>query len=248
MLIAFFLVACIALVAEDQYRRRLQRRNPAAAPRFRRMDAVRLWRFGARQIVFAAVLAAAWMTGGWSLASIGVHHPEKWLDSVLVGEVGFLLLIVAHSLILFVTRNFPQVRTAGARANARLWPRTAGLKALTILFICVMNPFIEEIVMRGILIHQWGIALGSPVFPIAVGFVLNALLHLYQGWRLQLWHALFFAMSVTLLYSPYGLTAAIVAHIFGDSLPFLFLRRNLRRARAARIAQRPARSSNNATT
>ncbi|MBC8026631.1 MAG: CPBP family intramembrane metalloprotease [Steroidobacteraceae bacterium] len=247
MLIAFFLVACVALVAEDQYRRWRQRRNPAAATRFRRMNAARLWRFGA-QILFAAVLVAAWKMGAWSLASIGIHHPERWLDSILVGELGFVMMIVGHSLVLFATRNLPQVRTAGARANARLWPRTAGLKVLTILFICAMNPFIEEIVMRGILIHQWGLALGSPVLPIAVGFVLNALLHLYQGWRLQLWHALFFAMAVTLLYSPYGLTAAIVAHIFGDSLPFLFLRRNLRRARAARIAQRPAKSSTAATT
>jgi hypothetical protein len=88
------------------------------------------------------------------------------------------------------------------------------------------------------LIHQWALFFGSAAIPIVVGFVLNSLLHWYQGWRMQLWHAMYFAIAVGLLYSQWGLVAAITAHVFGDVMPFVGLRRNLLRARAERRAAR----------
>ncbi len=85
------------------------------------------------------------------------------------------------------------MRLAAVRGNLRVWPRQRSLKIVATIFFVVFNPFTEELVMRGILIHQWGLLLGSPAVPIVVGLVLNSLLHWYQGWRMQLWHALFFA-------------------------------------------------------
>jgi membrane protease YdiL (CAAX protease family) len=97
--------------------------------------------------------------------------------------------------------------------------------------------------MRGILIHQWGEMIGSPVLPVVIGFLLNAALHLYQGWRSQLWHAMFFGAAVYLLYSPWGLAAAMVAHVLGDVLPIVVLRRQLKLIRRSRLREwriRPA--------
>jgi hypothetical protein len=73
--------------------------------------------------------------------------------------------------------------------------------------------------------------------------VLNSLLHWYQGWRMQLWHVLFFALAVSLLYSPWGILAAITAHVFGDLAPVISLRRQLLRVRAEQRRARAARAS-----
>jgi membrane protease YdiL (CAAX protease family) len=135
------------------------------------------------------------------------------------------------------------MRLAAARGNLSVWPRRRSHKIFAAVFIMGFNPFTEELVMRGILIHQWGLLLGSAVIPVIVGLVLNALLHGYQGWRMQPWHAMYFATSVALLYSPWGLIAAVTAHVLGDVLPFVHLRRNLQRARAAARTARVARAA-----
>ncbi len=137
-----------------------------------------------------------------------------------------------------MTRTLGRMRLVAIRGNLRVWPRDRAGKQFAMLFIMVFNPFTEELVMRGILIHQWGLMLGSPAIPIAIGLLLNGALHWYQGWRMQLWHAMFFCIAVILLYSPWGLAAAITAHVFGDVMPFVRLRRQLLRARATRRALR----------
>jgi hypothetical protein len=45
---------------------------------------------------------------------------------------------------------------------------------------------------------------------------------------------MYFAVAVWLLYSPWGLPAAMAAHVLGDVLPILLLRRNLKSAQKAR--------------
>ena len=237
MLIAFFLISTSYLAGYDQLRRFRHRRDPRNFRLPRRLTNAQLARFGARQILFAAVLAASWFAGGWDARSVGLHH-DSVLYAILAGEVGFLALVLIHLAGVFALRKLPAMRVAAARGNMRIWPRGRVPQAFAVLFIMVMNPFVEELVMRGILIHQWGLALGSPVLPIAVGFVLNALLHWYQGWRMQFWHALFFLLAVGLLYSPFGLAAAITAHALGDVLPFIGMRRNLLRGRDAMRAAR----------
>jgi membrane protease YdiL (CAAX protease family) len=221
-------------------------RDPQAHPLARRLPGGAVIGFGVRQLLLAAVLIYAWHVGAWDAASVGVHHPGLWLESILAGEVGFLALIVGYSLLLWLGRRMPAMRLAAIRGNLRIWPRQRSLKILATIFFVVFNPFTEELVMRGILIHQWGLLLGSPVLPIVVGFVLNALLHWYQGWRMQFWHALFFAVAVSLLYSRWGLIAAITAHVFGDLVPVINLRRQLLRARTEQRKARAARASSKA--
>jgi membrane protease YdiL (CAAX protease family) len=164
---------------------------------------------------------------------VGIPESGHVLEGILAGEVAFLVLVLVYGLALRAFGVFAVMRTAANRGNLRAWPRGRRDKWISTLCFMVLNPFNEELVMRGILIHQWGLLLGSPILPIALGFALNATMHGYQGARLQAWHALFFATAVYLLYSPWGLTAAITAHVLGDVFPFLYLRHNLRRARIA---------------
>ena len=241
-LVVFFLVFnCLLVGAYFHYRR--QHAAPGAEPVPKRMTGEQLYAFGTRQLMLVTVLAFSYANGAWTTESVGVHSPQLWLESILVGELAFLGLMAAHHLLLLATGQLQTVLLAAARGNLYAWPRRRSHKIYAGIFIMVFNPFTEELVMRGILIHQWALHMGSAVIPIAVGFVLNSLLHWYQGWRVQLWHALYFAVAVCLLYSKWGLVAAITAHVFGDVLPFVVLRRNLLRARAGRRAARAARAA-----
>src|SRR5688572_14329269 len=244
-LVVFFLAFNCLLVTRFLHGHWQRARDPDAHPLARRLPASAVIGFGVRQLVLVAVLAYSWRVGAWDAASVGVHRPDLWMESILAGELAFLGLMIGYTLLLRLAGRVPAMRLAAIRGNLRVWPRQRSLKILAAFFFVVFTPFTEELVMRGILIHQWGLLLGSPVLPIVVGLLLNSLLHWYQGWRMQFWHALFFAVAVSLLYSPWGLVAAITAHVFGDLAPVISLRRQLLRARAEQRTARAARASGN---
>jgi membrane protease YdiL (CAAX protease family) len=239
MTVVVFFLAYMSGLAWISTRRIWRRaRDPDAPPAPRRLTNRQLLHFGGRQLLFTAVLVIAWTQGGWTPQSIGVPEKIDWIETILAGELGFLAVILANLAVVVLARKLGAMRLIAARGNLRLWPRGRAAKWLAALFIMVFNPFTEELVMRGILIHQWGDMLGSPALPIVAGFVLNGALHWYQGWRMQLWHAQYFAVAVILLYSPWGLPAAMVAHLFGDTLPILALGRTLRYVRKSRQRER----------
>jgi membrane protease YdiL (CAAX protease family) len=124
------------------------------------------YQLGIRQLVLVAVLAYAWHVGAWDAASVGVHHPDLWMESILAGEIGFLALMVGYTLLMWLAGRMRTMRLAAVRGNLRIWPRKRSLKIVATIFFVMFNPFTEELVMRGILIHQWGLLLGSPVVPI----------------------------------------------------------------------------------
>jgi hypothetical protein len=223
--VLFFLVYNVLLAARVATRQQ---------PIPRRLSIVSLRNFGIRQLLFSVVLYLGFLSHGVSAAALGIPARIHWLDTILAGEVGFLVALVANLLLMLALRRLGPMQLVAARGNLRIWPRGRVAKWFAALFIMGFNPFVEELVMRGVLIHQWALLIGSPVMPILVGFVLNGALHWYQGRRMQAWHAMYFGVAVCLLYSPWGLPAAIVAHVLGDVLPVVLLKRNLSAARAAR--------------
>ena len=241
-LVVFFLVFnCLLIGAYFQYRR--QHGRPGAPPLPRRLTGAQVRSFALRQVMLVLVFAVTYPNGRWTPESVGIHHPELWLDSILAGEIAFLALVLVHWLLLKIAGLLPTMRLVAARGNLYAWPRRRSHKIIAGIAIMVFNPFTEELMMRGVLIHQWALFIGSAAIPIAIGFVLNSLLHWYQGWRMQLWHAMYFVIAVGLLYSKWGLIAAITAHVFGDVMPFVGLRRNLLRARKERRAARAAQAA-----
>ncbi|HEV7609184.1 MAG TPA: CPBP family glutamic-type intramembrane protease [Steroidobacteraceae bacterium] len=233
-LVLSFLVFVLVIAADDLRRRWRLARMVNPPPLARRLPAARLHKVLIAHLVVAAVLVVTFKGGGWNLASVGIRESGNAAEAILAGELAFLALVLLYGLALRALGVSAVMRTAANRGNLRAWPRGRRDKWIAVVCFMVFNPFNEELVMRGILIHQWALSLGSPILPIAVGFALNATMHWYQGARMQTWHALFFATAVFLLYSPWGLAAAITAHVFGDVLPFLALRQNLRRARKER--------------
>ncbi|HTU66439.1 MAG TPA: CPBP family intramembrane glutamic endopeptidase [Steroidobacteraceae bacterium] len=245
MTITFFLAYVGGLAGLSAWLHWQRAQDPVRYPTPRRLPRQTVFEFAGRQLLFVAVAWATFAAGDWTWRSVGVPARFRWEEVVLVGEVAFLGVILVNLLVLFLGRRLGPMRLTAVRGNLRAWPRRRDEKWIAGIAIMVFNPFVEELVMRGILIHHWGLVLGSPVVPVIVGFGLNGALHWYQGWRMQLWHALFFVAAVTLLYSPWGLPAAMVAHVFGDVLPFAVLRRNLRSAHKARraAARRTARTA-----
>jgi membrane protease YdiL (CAAX protease family) len=223
--VLFFLVYNSALAVRVALRR---------GPLPHRLPNASLIGFAARQVAFVVVLYLGFLSHGLTAASVGIPEHIAWPETILAGELGFLAVLVANLLMMLALRRLGRMRLAAARGNLRVWPRGRAAKWFAAFFIMVVNPFVEELVMRGVLIHLWGELLGSPVLPIAVGCVLNGALHWYQGWRMQAWHAMYFTVAVWLLYSPWGLPAAMAAHVLGDVLPIVLLRRNLKAAHDAR--------------
>jgi hypothetical protein len=236
LVILFLLFNCALIVASFR-RHWMPDRTADAAPPPKRMTPEMVKSFALRQLFLVVILAVTWMQGAWDIHTVGIGIPAElwmlWLPLIVIGELGFLALVVVYALLLRLFGRLETVRHAAVRGNMRVWPRKRSHKIVAAIAIMLFNPFTEELVMRGILVYHWGLVLGSPVIPVIVGFVLNALLHWYQGWRMQLWHALFYCLAVYLLYE-WSLIACITAHVLGDVLPFITLRREQRRVRAAR--------------
>jgi hypothetical protein len=241
--IALFLVTMGLLAARQAYEFWQRVRGQRMPPRARRLPGSRLGGIAVVQISIVICLVAGY-GHRWTFESVGLRPLIPFdVYLILAGELGFLAVVLAHLLVLKLTGAYGRLHREGNRANLSIWPRERWAKWLAGILIMGFNPFTEELVMRGILVHQWGELLGSPTVPIVVGALLNGALHIYQGWRLQLWHALFFTMAVALLYSPWGLGAAIAAHVFGDVLPIVTLRRNQRRLRKRRRNERMIRAT-----
>jgi membrane protease YdiL (CAAX protease family) len=232
---------CLLVAAFIHHRWKLAK--PGAPPLPKRLGNAEVAQFGIRQLALVGLLAYTFERYAWTPESVGFRPGTPLMECILAGEIAFLLVVLVNHAILRLTGKFRSMRLVAVRGNLRIVPRGRVAKWAMAIFVMVFNPFTEEIVMRGILIHQWGLLLDSPAIPIAVGFVLNGALHWYQGWRMQMWHALFFGAAVTLLYSPWGLAAAITAHVFGDVLPLVTLRRQLRAAHKARRLALRTRSS-----
>jgi hypothetical protein len=92
---------------------------------------------------------------------------------------------------------------------------------------------------RGILVHQLGILINNNWLAITLGLFVNIGNHIYQG-KLQIaTHVTFFTIVVALLYSPFGLIAAIGFHFAGDIYPFMSLKRDALNYRNRRKNKRP---------
>lgn len=243
MALVALLLAYNCLVVANYVHHRWTLAKPGAGPAPKRLSNAELAQLAIRQLALAGLLAYMFEHYAWTPESVGLRGETPLIEAILAGEIAFLLVVLVNLAILRVTGKFRSMRLVAVRGNLRVVPRGRVARWVAAFFIMVFNPFTEEIMMRGILIHQWGLLLGSPVIPIVVGFLLNGALHWYQGWRMQMWHALFFCAAVTLLYSPWGLAAAITAHVFGDVLPLVFLRRQLRAAHKARRLALRSRSS-----
>ena len=120
-----------------------------------------------------------------------------------------------------------------------IWPRNRLQKTVAFVGVCFLNPFTEEIVYSGILVHHFGEYIGDFATAAVIGIVLSLAAHMYQGsWSLP-FQALFHGAAVALILSPLGLFACFGLHFAGDLIPVVTMRANMKswsdRRRSRRI-------------
>jgi membrane protease YdiL (CAAX protease family) len=186
----------------EQIQRRVSLRRPAF-----KMGS----RFLRYQLVLLFALFIYFGNESWTAATVGFTQEFPGADfAVGLFAYAFLLIILA---VIFRLQG-----TAEAQADntvttmAALWPREPRQKLAMTVAVCLINPIAEELIFRGILVYQLGLALGSFQLPIVLGLLVSLANHAYQGRRAILLHTLYYLFAVTLLFSPMGLMGAIGMH------------------------------------
>ena len=171
------------------------------------------------QMLMSAFLVATFRLDGWNWESVGLTTTLHPLVSLAIGMVDYYGMCVALYGCMRAARVADLAEDSYFQVLASVWPRSPGQKLLATTAICVFNPIVEELLFRGILVHQFGLILGSATIPILSGLAAHLANHIYQGtWGLAT-HVPFFMLATALLYSPAGLLGAVGFHVAGDLLP-----------------------------
>jgi hypothetical protein len=177
----------------------------------------------------------------WTLEDVGLTSPIHWTGAIAIGlvagvgfnwAIGHLWRRLANSEsssihnISLVRQHLPRGRTA---------------RMLSHLDTAVVGPIGEEIVHRGFFVYYVGETFGSPVAGMVAGLISCLWLHLHLGNRRLVGVVAFFFTCAALLYSPGGLLAAIVFHIFCNVFFIAQLKMAAARYRAWLAATRASR-------
>lgn len=214
-----------------------QRRRARAGSSVGKRRRVSVARFALFQAVVVLTLYASYRAGDWTLEGAGVSERVSPLVAFVtgVGEFGLFTLLVQWTFA-FVGSPFAYLQAA-TRANALFAPRGRVRRLSMTAIATLINPVTEELLFRGLLVHQF-VVVGAPVWmALSVGALVNATNHAYQGRLAVVFHLTFYAAVVGLLFSPVGLCGAIGFHFAGDVLPVIQYRAQLRAYRAARRAR-----------
>ncbi|MGF1938877.1 MAG: CPBP family intramembrane glutamic endopeptidase [Nostoc sp. ChiQUE02] len=108
--------------------------------------------------------------------------------------------------------------------SVRLIPRQKLQRILFLIAVCILNPITEELIFRGVIVHQLGIYINNYYLAILLGLFVTIGNHIYQGRLHIITHLIFYIFTVTLLYSDVGLVGSIGFHLAGDIYPFMRLK------------------------
>ncbi len=187
-------------------------------------------RFLRFQVALLLVLFVYFNEQSWTAATVGFMQEFPGADFACgFFAYGLLLLILG---LLFRMRGISNEQADNTMNNmAALWPREPRQKLAMTVAVCVINPITEELLFRGILVYQLGLAIGDYELPICLGLVVTLWNHAYQGQRSMLFHTLYYVFAVALLFSPAGMMGAIGMHYAGDIVPVSLMKTNLKRYR-----------------
>jgi len=179
------------------------------------------------QIFFLGVIVFEFTIGGWDLSQVGHNaNLSPWKSiAAAIAIYGFLVLMLGAivrligSHITFADATFVALRT--------VWPRSKSGKLMAFFAISFFNPITEEIFCRGVLVYALGQYLDNFAMPILMGLILTILGHLYQGITTLVFHTLFYAVAIMILFSPLGIAGAIVFHFAGDLVPIVTIRKQM---------------------
>jgi membrane protease YdiL (CAAX protease family) len=231
------------VVGIQRYRatRTAAHQTPAGRPKLRRQGGAAGHAMLRSQLIFAAIIA---FTAGshWNMKSVGLVSEWSIASSFGVGVVAYAAFALLLTCLVKATGRLAAVEDNNVRVMAWLWPRSRPQKASALVGVCLLNPFIEEFMYRGVLVHQLAYAADALPLALALGLVVNLANHAYQGPLAMTSHLPMYLITTALLYSPTGLWGAFGFHFAGDLAPVKLLPRSLERYRARhRREARPAR-------
>jgi membrane protease YdiL (CAAX protease family) len=208
-------------------------------PKLRRPPRSMGWSLLMWQLLLGSLLFLYSSRVQWTYQSVGFDDEWSVLVSLMAGLIAYLVFIAVNTVVLRLLGRQELLRDYYLHVHAGLWPRQRSQKAVALIAICVLNPLLEELAFRGVLVYQFADAIGSRPLPIALGLAATLGNHSYQGLRAWWTHVPFYAIVVALLFSPAGLWGAVGFHVGGDALPIAALRSELReyRTRHRRVTQ-----------
>lgn len=180
-----------------------------------------------QQVIFAALIVTVWIALDLDPFDFGVSQTVGPLVAFGMGfAIYFLILaLVELSARLAGVRN--KLHDLSFETMRFIWPREGIQKPLAVIAVCLLNPFTEEVIYRGVLIYYLGEKSGSIIAAVVIGLTLSLLAHAYQGVWLLPFQLLFHGTAIALLYSPLGIFGCFGLHFAGDLVPVVLLRKSM---------------------
>ncbi|HYW21161.1 MAG TPA: CPBP family intramembrane glutamic endopeptidase [Nodularia sp. (in: cyanobacteria)] len=161
---------------------------------------------------------------GWDAPSVGLKFEILPVFSLIIGLICYCIFVFILNKVLNVLRISQIVENDAYLVSVRLIPRQKLQKTLFWVAVCILNPITEELIFRGVLVHQLGIYINNYYLAILLGLFVSVGNHIYQGRLHIITHIIFYIFTVTLLYSDIGLVGSIGFHLVGDIYPFMRLK------------------------
>lgn len=189
--------------------------------------------------IMSLLLWALYSGHAWTRRSVGISRHDSLAVSAIAGLLIFWALLGLYGVAVQLLNLRESERRANLRIGFGMLPTNARARCIVIAVVCLVNPIVEELIFRGLLVHQSAALYGNLPRALLLGALVNATNHAYQGFRSVPFHLLVYSATVGLMYSRYGLIASIAFHYAGDAVPLLSLQDRLRDYRGARrIARR----------
>ena len=228
VVLMFGLIHLVVGIQRYRAARATARHAPSGRPKLRRQSSATGHAMLRSQLIFAAIII---YTAGshWNMESVGLVPQWSIANSFAVGFAAYVAFALLLTWLLKATGRLPAIEDNNLRVMAMLWPRARGQKASALVGVCLLNPFIEEFMFRGVLVHQLAYAADALPLALALGLVMNLANHAYQGPLAMTSHLPMYLITAALLYSPAGLWGAFGFHFAGDLAPVKLLPHSIRR-------------------
>ncbi|MCW5312474.1 CPBP family intramembrane metalloprotease [Nostoc sp. KVJ3] len=177
---------------------------------------------------------------GWDAPAVGLKLEILPIFSLIIGLICYGIFLLVLSKILNLLRISEIVQNDAYFVSASLMPRQKLQKILFMIAVCILNPITEELIFRGVLVHQLGLYINNNHLAICLGLFVSVLNHIYQGKLHIITHIIFYSFTVILLYSHAGLIGAIGFHFTGDIYPFMWLKHEVTNYKKRRRDKRRA--------
>jgi membrane protease YdiL (CAAX protease family) len=182
---------------------------------------------------------------GWDAPSVGLKLEIFPVISLIIGLISYCIFVLVLSKILKLLRVSQIVENDAYLVSVRLMPRQKLQKILFMIAVCILNPITEELIFRGVLVHQLSLYTNNYYLAIFLGLFVSVGNHIYQGRLHIITHIVFYIFTVTLLYSDVGLIGSIGFHLAGDIYPFMRLKYEANNYKKRRREERRAKYISN---